>query len=346
MKKLITFVLLLTILTGCSLFSNDGGIFEGVNQKYYVADLIGDPNNRNVFRATTVFADDAVFELLIPDYWEVKVDEEDLYNTDVYLSSSEFENDNCIVLPGTMGYGIPEEYEKELWQTTVSWGAADDYYFYERISEEERKPVIRIIEFHDATGNYYIIELQFPEENYEACNADFSDMLTTFQTINTPIEETYIEEEIFEPKWPSIAFKNLDDQEDKIVVDYPPEWSVVDDEEENDVLVKHPTDDTIRVGIETRDLNEAASYTEDILVFDNNDMGEKYSLYNEEGHLYMIVVTVTHNDTVYNFELDGSGYVDELNIEDFETIVASFRTLEEENAAKQGYDIFEEEEES
>ena len=345
MKKLLAITLLLTFLSGCNLFSGGDQIFEGYSQSYYVVSLVGDPNNRNVYRGTTVWADDAVFELLMPDYWEVKVDEEDLYNTDIYLSSNEFDGDTCIILPGTMGYGIPEEYEKELWQTTTNWGVADDYYFYEVLSEEERRPVLRIVEFHDAIGNYYIIELRLPEEGYETCNSDFSDMIASFRTLDLPLEETYIEEEIFQPKLPNISFMNLGDPEDKLVIEYPIDWAVSEDEERTDVLIKETSDDMLYAGVETRDLSEAATYEEDVLVLDNNDMAKKYMLYDADGLLYMVVVTVTHNDIVYNFELRGNGAVDEMNLEDFDAIVKSFRTLAEENAAKQGYDVFEETEE-
>jgi len=343
MKKLLAVAIILMTLTGC-IGADKNPVFEGVSQKYFVADLSGDPNNRNVFRATTVWADDAVFEMLLPDYWEVKIDKEDIYKTDIYLTSSEYEDDACVVLAGTMGYGIPEDYEKELWQTTVAWGMADDYYFYEKISEEERRPVIRIVEFHDDASNYYVFELRFPETEYDACNADFSNMIATFKTLQGTIEENYIEQEIFEEKWPSIAFKNLGNQEDKIVIDYSPNWEVADDAEGNDILAKPPTDNTFHAGVEARDLSEAASYEEDVLVLDNNEMAEKYLLYDANGNLYMEVVKIMHNDVTYNFELKNPTSLDEASIEEFETMVKSFRTLAEENAAKQGYSIFDEEE--
>lgn len=150
MKKTLAILVILPIffLTGC-LGGQQEGIFEGVSQQYYVADLVGDPNNRNIFRATTVWSEDATFELLIPDYWEVKIDKDDTYNTDVYITSEEYKGDSCVILPGTMGYGIPEEYEKEVWYTNLSWGAVDDYFFYTTTEEGERRPVLRIVEAID-----------------------------------------------------------------------------------------------------------------------------------------------------------------------------------------------------
>lgn len=344
MKKTLAILVILPIffLTGC-LGGQQEGIFEGVSQQYYVADLVGDPNNRNIFRATTVWSEDATFELLIPDYWEVKIDKDDTYNTDVYITSEEYKGDSCVILPGTMGYGIPEEYEKEVWYTNLSWGAVDDYFFYTTTEEGERRPVLRIVEAIDGEGYFYVFELRFPEEgDYVTCNADFSDILASFRTLDGTLEETYIEEEIFEVKWPTISIKNKGDKNDRFVVDYYPDWIVEESDESSENYFSGEDGCSLYPGVGDRDLAEAASYEQDVLVLDNNDMAEKYLLSDAEGNLYMEIVKILHGDNIYNFEIRG-GLSNQTCLDNAETTIKSFRTYEEHVAAQQGYNIFEQE---
>ncbi|MFA6529067.1 MAG: hypothetical protein WCT46_06035 [Candidatus Gracilibacteria bacterium] len=338
MKKVLSIVMLLSTLlalTGCEKET----IIEAGNQKYYVAELVGDPNNRNVLRATTVWSEDTSFEMLIQDYWEVKKDTEDLYNTDIYISSNEYEDDTCVVLPGTIGYGIDEALEKEIWQTTTTYGSAEDYYFYERISETEKRPVLRIVTFTDEEGNNYILEARYPETNYEACNADFSDMVATFQTLDMKLEDTYVAEEIFQPKWVSLVLQpyGTTTEEDELVIDYSPDWTLINNEEDmlsQYILTDSKTDCKTYAGVAQRDLT-GLTYTEDVLVLDNNDMAKKYLVTDENGVVTMEIVSVTHGGKTYNFELRN---IDQEQIvvctDEFESTVKSVRTYVEEIAAR------------
>ncbi len=314
------------------------GVIETQNQSYYIARLVGDPNGRNVFRATTVWSEDTAFEMLIPNYWEVKLDTDDKYNTDIYISSNEYDDDSCVMLPGTVGYGVSADLEKEQWATLTGWGTADDWYFYETV-DEVRRPVFRTAAFTDEDGNYYILEAQYPEENWEACNADVSNMIATFKTLDTKLEDTYIAEEIFQPKWIKIVFSLLETPETKFVVDYPPTWSVED--LGKNILADNENVCSVYAGVASRDLSEAASYDEDVLVLDNNAMAKKYTLYNGTGIEYMEIVSVEYNDLTYNFELhDVTADNKEICASNFEAIVQSFRTYEEEVGATSGYDVF------
>jgi len=317
------------------------GVIETQNQSYYIAKLIGDPNGRNILRATTVWSKDAAFEMLMPDYWEVKLDKDDEYNTDIYLSSSEYNDDSCVILPGTVGYGVSADLEKEQWSTLTEWGTADDWYFYETV-DGIRRPVFRTATFTDEDGNYYILEAQYPEENWETCNADVSNMIATFKTLNTKLEDTYIAEEIFQPKWAKIALPLLETQETKFVVDYPPTWTV--ENLEKNMITDTENSCSVYGGVALRDLSEAASYEEDVLVLDNNTMAKKYTLYNDTGIAYMEVVSVEYNGATYNFELHNiTADNKDICTSNFESVVQSFRTYEEEIGATSGYDVFDEE---
>jgi len=339
MKKLtaIFFATLIIFSIGCK----QEGVIETQNQKYYVAELVGDPNNRNILRATTVWSEDAAFEILMPDYWEVKIDEDDKYNTDIYLSSNEYDDDTCVVLPGTIGYGVSEELEKEQWATLTTWGAADDWYFYETV-DGVRRPVFRTATFTDENGNYYIFEVQFPEENWESCNANYSDMIATFNTLQSKLEDTYIDTEIFQEKWKSVTLPLLADTDKKFVIDYPPSgWAGEDSEEGYDILVDNENSCSVHAGVPLRDIAEAASYEEDVLVLDNNEMAKRYKLYDAQGLEYMEIVTFTYQDSTYNFELQNMTEANkDICTSNFESIVKSFRTYDEEIDATSGYDVF------
>ena len=113
------------------------------------------------------------------------------------------------------------------------------------------------------------------------------------------------------------------------------------DEEKRDYFKETEKNCLMYPGIEERDLSEAASYEEDVLVLDNNDIAKKYLLYNEVGENYLIIIQVPHQGITYNFEL--SQIADQSCIDDFEAMVKSFRTEEEEKAARKGYNIFSEE---
>ncbi len=340
----VLFILLLSAF--CLLTTSCGsGIYEGKDQKYYVADLEGDPNNRNIFRATTIWNEDATFELLIPDYWEVKEDKNDEYNTDIYLVSNEYDDNACLVLPGTMGYGVSDDLKIEQWYTLIPWGGADDYYFYETISDTEQKPIMRVIEFVDGDGNYYLFEMHFPQdEDYTACHEDFSNIITTFSTLNTTLEETYIEAEIFQPKWVTFAIKNKGSDDDRIVVDYPPMGWIVDKSEEGlDYVKNEEYGCEIHAGMEDKDPTELASYEEDVLVMDNNDMAKQYTLYDENGAVSEIYVTVNHNEIDYNFAIKN---INDMCLDDALLTVKSFRTYDEEMAIRKGIEMIDEEEEA
>ena len=339
MKKLITVALLIVTALTVSGCGNNSGIQEGATQKYYLADLEGDPNNRNVFRSTTVWSEEAAFELIIPDYWEVKVDKDDKYNTDIYLSSSEYEDDTCVVLPGTVGYGVSDDLEVEEWLTLIPSGQASDYYFYERISEEERQPVMRVVQFEDADGNYYILEMHFPEEgDYLSCHEDFSNIVTTFNMLEETLEETYVEAEIFQPKGITFAMKNMGSDEDRIVIEYAEDtWIVERDENGADYLKDMTGTCELHGGLETLDVTTWASYDDEVLVLDNNDMAKKYTLYDAEGAIDMVYVSLLHNDIVYNFEIrevDGDECVDQA-----QTVIQSFRTYAEELSVQSGIEM-------
>lgn len=317
------------------------GIIKTQNQSYYIARLVGDPSGRNILRATTVWSEDTPFEMLIPNYWEVKLDKDDKYNTDIYISSDEYEDNSCVMLPGTVGYGVSADLEKEQWSTITQWGTADDWYFYETV-DEVRRPVFRTATFTDTDGNYYILEAQYPEENWEACNSDVSNMIATFKTLDMKLEDTYIEEEIFQPKWTKIALSLLETPETKFVVDYPPTWSV--ENLTQNILIDNESNCSVHGGVALRDLNEAASYEEGVLVLDNNEMAKKYILYNGTGIEYMEMVSVEYEGVTYNFELhDITADNKEICTSNFEAIVQSFRTYDEEIDANSAYDVFAEE---
>ncbi|OGJ47005.1 hypothetical protein A2344_00015 [Candidatus Peregrinibacteria bacterium RIFOXYB12_FULL_41_12] len=322
-------------ISGCA----EDTVIETENQSYYVANLVGDPSNRNVFRSTTAWSNTAAFEMLIPDYWEIKMDEDDLYNTDIYMSSDEYDNDSCIVLAGTVGYGISDEYEKEIWQTTTSYGVAEDYYFYERISDTEKRPVLRIVTFSDAEENYYILEARFPETDYESCSADFSNMVATFSTLDIELEETYVEEEIFQPKWISLVLNpyGTEGDEYEIIVDYPPNWVLTNNEGDKlsqYIITDQETSCETYAGAAQRDLT-GLTYSEDVLVLDNNEIATKYIVTTETGETSMEIVTFVHDELTYSFELRN---IDQSQIatcmEEFESVVKSFRTYAEEMEAK------------
>jgi len=340
MKKLIiiaSLIALALVATGCG----KTGVQESGEQKYYVADLVGDPSNRNVFRSTTVWSKDAVFELLLPDYWEVKEDTENKYNTDIYISSNEYADDSCIFLPGTVGHGVDNGLEVEEWATLIPWGVADDFYFYKKISDEERRPVMRVVQFQDEKGNYYTLEMHFPEEgDYTSCHEDFSNIVVTFNTLDTDIEESYVEEEIFQPKWIALAIKNKESDEDRLVVDYPPGgWIVEQDENGLDYMRTEDNTCSVHGGMADIDVSTLEGYEETVLVLDNNDMAKKYTLYGEDGSIEDVYVIVTHNDITYNFHIDN--LVSETCEADGETIIKSFRTYKEQKAVSAGIEMVE-----
>ncbi len=341
-KKILIGFLIGTLLVATGCFGG-GTIIEGEVQKYYVTDLLEDPNNRNILRSTTAWSEDAVFELLIPEHWEVKQDKKDEFNTDYYLQSTQFPSGECIALPGTIGYGIPEEWEKDLWYTTTPNTGGDDYYFYEVQDDGTRIPQIRIIEFQDGYGNYYIMELQYPESDYETCNADFSNIVTSFAIVTTSLEDSYSEEEVYQPQLPMISIMLEEDSSQRLVIEYPHNWVVGSTEDNITYLYEEEKGCKLFAGVPDRDLSEAAGYEEDVIVLDNNDMAKLYKLYDGQENFYMELISDEHDGITYNFEL--TEIADDACVSDFETIVKSFRTYQEELAAQQGIVSDEQEEE-
>ncbi len=336
MKKLTVLTLLIALLLSFSGCGGNDGIYEGKEQKYYVADLLEDPNNRNVFRATTVWSEDAAFELFIPDYWEVKEDINDEYNTDIYLTSNAYEDDACVLLPGTMGYGVDDDLVIEEWMTILPNATASDYYFYRTISEEERWPVMRIVQFDDGGENYYLLELRYPEEgDYMSCHEDFDKMIETFSILDTTLEESYMEENIFQPMWNNIYIKDTDTytKDESAVVSYNPGWIVTRGEDNIDYISTQEGMCQIDIKLMDIDLESVASYTEEVMIFDNNDMAKKYTVYDAEGNMEYIYVEVIHEELEYNFKISN---IDEACLEDAEAAIKSFRTYGEAAAEAAG----------
>lgn len=320
----------LLLSAGCKYEYQQDIISTGNTQKHVMADLEGDPNNRNILMVTTVLGEEFGFKLLVPDYWELKPDDKNEYNTDIYLSSNEYENDACIVLPGTIGYAVDASLEKEQWQTTTPFGLADDWYFYTDVSETERRPVMRIIQFSDLEENYYTLEARYPETGYENCNTDFSNMIATFDLLSIPIDQIDIKEEaVYQERWTIMAVKPYGDEEEKIIIDYPPDWEVTDNVEDvvRPLITDNETGCVTYLAVAPIDTTD---YTEDVIVLDNNEMAKKYTLETGEE-----VIIVTHNEKTYYFALKNVAE-DSIAIcmEEFESVVKSFRTYDEEMTAR------------
>lgn len=177
MKKIIAIVALTSLLlVSCA----RGPAYEISAQAYEV--LPSDtPMNRPVVKMNSVLSENLYFKIRYDDKaWKI-VDSAGDYPTNLIFQNLSYDDDTCVVLPGTKGYKLDKQYEISQWFYRSDYTSGIDFEF--------KNPVTGLIEmrvFETASNGdslpSVLFELHLPidGQNQDKCYADYQELIGTY----------------------------------------------------------------------------------------------------------------------------------------------------------------------
>lgn len=169
----------LFIMSGCLL-----------GPKYYtLSDCAKDPT-KEVITMRTVDENSQDFTLRVdPIVWDIQIWEEEKAPNRVALVHKEYAESDCYVLPGTAGQGY-----QQGWTITEGALLTQRYTARSLLITNEVGIVVKYVAGFDVDGVSYVIEVNFPIKDQDACSADAQVLISSFNADLPGVGETQTEE--------------------------------------------------------------------------------------------------------------------------------------------------------
>lgn len=176
MKKFLAATSLLTLLlTAC------GAELKPTNQSW-TETAPEEGKTRPTVTMNSVLDENLYFKVKYdPSQWEIK-ETKGKYQTNLIFDHTQYEDETCYILPGTIGAELEKEYEVTQWsyKSDVTWGI--DYEFANPITKTVE---MRVFEAVSAGAGFptTLFEIHLPTDgqDQEQCYKDWQQLIGTFQ---------------------------------------------------------------------------------------------------------------------------------------------------------------------